>query len=141
MARGRKTGGRRRGTPNKATLEKALVAARSIADAKAAGKKLAKEVLEDFMLLFAGMAAHFQPVSPSRAPNLYADEEKFLRYSQAAIDCASKLAPYQSPTFKSVAVSPETAPPPMELDYSEITRVNDPNALARIYRQVMMAGR
>ncbi|HEX2351840.1 MAG TPA: hypothetical protein VHJ16_03605 [Xanthobacteraceae bacterium] len=55
MARGRKTGGRRRSTPNKATIEKALVAARTVAGAKAVGKKLAKEVLEDFMPLFAGM--------------------------------------------------------------------------------------
>jgi hypothetical protein len=56
MARGRKTGGRRRGTPNKATIERALIAARTVAGAKLVGKKLAKEVLEDFMLIFAGMA-------------------------------------------------------------------------------------
>jgi hypothetical protein len=48
MARGRKTGGRRRGTPNKAT---ALTAARAAADTKAACKKLAKEALEDLTRL------------------------------------------------------------------------------------------
>jgi len=69
MAHGRKTGGRHRGTPNKATTEKALIAARTVADTKVAGKKLAKEVLEDFMLLFAGMAAHHQPTPADRPPN------------------------------------------------------------------------
>jgi hypothetical protein len=47
MARGRKTGGRHRGTPNKATIERALIAARNVADARVAAKKLAKEVPED----------------------------------------------------------------------------------------------
>lgn len=42
-----------------ATIEKALIAARTVAEAKAVGKKLAKEVLEDFMLLFAGIAVDF----------------------------------------------------------------------------------
>jgi hypothetical protein len=82
-----------RGTPNKATTERALIAARTVAEARVAGRKLAKEVLEDFMLLFAGMAAHFQIAPPGAAPNPDADEGKFWRCSEIAIDCAAKLAP------------------------------------------------
>jgi hypothetical protein len=142
MARGRKTGGRRRGTPNKATAENALIAARTVADAKAAGKKLAKEVLEDFMLLFAGMAAHFQPAPPGAGPNPHADEDNFWKCSEAAIDCAVKLAPYQSPTFKAVAVVPQTpVPSPLELECSNITQLDDPVALAQIYRRMVTATR
>jgi hypothetical protein len=140
MAHGRKTGGRRRGTPNKATTEKALIAARTVAEAKAAGKKLAKEVLEDFMLLFAGMAAHFQPAPPGAAPNPDAVEDKFWRCSEIAIDCAAKLAPYQSPTFKAVAVAPQpSAPSPLDLERGKISQVEDPVALARVYR-LMITG-
>jgi hypothetical protein len=141
MARGRKSGGRRRGTPNKATTERALIAARTVADAKAAGKKLAKEILEDFMLLFAGMAAHFQPAPPSAAPNPHADEDNFWKCSEAAIDCADKLAPYQSPTFKAVAVVPPPAPSPVQLERGHITRLDDPVALAEVYRRLVTASR
>jgi hypothetical protein len=111
MAKGgaRRGAGRPRG-PSKATLEKALIAERTVSEAKAAGKKLAKEVLEDFMLLFAGMAADFQIGPPGAAPNLRADENKFWKFAEAAIDCAHKLAPYQSPTFRAVVVAPGPDP-------------------------------
>jgi hypothetical protein len=94
------------------------------------------------MLLFAGMAAHFQPAPPSAAPNPHTDEDTFWKCSEAAIDCAAKLAPYQSPTFKAVAVVP---PPPVptssELERGEITRLDDPVALARVYRLMVTATR
>jgi len=43
--------------PSKATIEKSLIAARTVTDANAAGKKLAKEVLEEIMHRMAEMAA------------------------------------------------------------------------------------
>lgn len=110
---GERRGGRAKGTKNKAILERdriaAEIAARTVADARVAGKKLAKDVLEDFMLLFAGMAAHHQPAPPTGAPNAYANEEKFNEYAQLAVSCAHKLAPYQSPTFQAIMIAP---PPP-----------------------------
>jgi hypothetical protein len=141
MARGRKTGGRTRGTPNKATIEKALVAAARAIDAKAAGRKLAKEVLEDFMLLFAGMAAHFQAAPPGTPPNPYADEGSFWKCSEGAIDCAAKLAAYQSPTFKAVAVVPQPALSSTDFERRNIAKLNDPVAAAQAYRRMMMAAR
>jgi hypothetical protein len=59
--------------PNKPTIEKALIAARTVTEAKAPGKKLAKEVLEDFALLVVGMAADFHRAPPGAAPNLRAE--------------------------------------------------------------------
>ncbi len=110
------SGGRRRNTgskpgprgPHKATIEKALIAEQIIARAEMRGEKLAKEVLNDFMKLFAGMAAVFQPVAPNqpipvgRDPN----DEKFDKYARLAVDTAAKLAPYQSPTFRAIVVAP-----------------------------------
>ena len=62
---GERRGGRQEGTPNKATVQKQLVAAqiaeRTVADARTMGKKLAKEVLEDFMLHFADIAEQYRP--------------------------------------------------------------------------------
>jgi hypothetical protein len=57
MARGRKTGGRKRGTRNRATVERALIAERTAADAKGAGRKLAVEMLDQYMHIFAETAA------------------------------------------------------------------------------------
>jgi len=42
----------------------------------------------------------------NREPN----EEKFLTYLKLAKDCASEVANYQSPKFKAVAISIESAP-------------------------------
>jgi uncharacterized protein (DUF1800 family) len=76
--------------------------------AKLAKRKLAKEVLEEFMLLFGGMAVHYQPHQQTvtevinqetgetreRNANKNADEGRFRYYATLAVDCAEKLAPY-----------------------------------------------
>jgi hypothetical protein len=68
-----------------------------------ADKKLAKEVLDQFMVLFAGMAAFYQPrPASSMQQNPNANESKFDKYAKLAVECAKDLAPYQSPTFRSV---------------------------------------
>jgi hypothetical protein len=107
---GERRGGRQKGTPNRATVQKQLMAARiaecTVADARSTGKKLAKEVLEDFMLHFADMAEQYQPAHPdAEQQNSYADEGKFNKYAALAVECARSLAPYQSPTFKAVEIS------------------------------------
>jgi hypothetical protein len=114
-----------------------LIAARTVAGTKAAGKKLAKEVLEDFMLQTAEMAVHFQPAPPGSPKNRHADEAKFWTYARAAIECAQKLAPYQSPTFRAITV---TAPSPNErplLGQDNVIPLDDPVALARIYARMV----
>jgi hypothetical protein len=60
MARGRKTGGRKRETPNRATVERALLAERALAEAKTTDTRLAKDMLGDFMRLFAETATRFR---------------------------------------------------------------------------------
>jgi len=103
--------GRPRGVRNKATIEKALIAEQVVARAEMTGRKLAKEVLDEFMHLFAGMAASTQPLPPGmpvpsgRAP----DEAKFEKYARLAIQCAKDLAAYQSPTFRAIAVTSDVA--------------------------------
>lgn len=122
--------------PRKTTIERALIAERDVLASKAAGKKLAKEVLEEFMLVFAGMAATYQPVetNPNKNPG------EFVKYAELAIDCANKLAPYQSPTFRAIAVS-AMPPIPVGPGNQGITgleiELTDQNAVARIYRTFM----
>ena len=90
-------GGRQKGTRNKATIECALMAARGTAEANATGQRLAKEVLEDFMRLFADMAA-----TADR------NTEQFEKWARLAIETAKALAPFQSPRYSTVAVAAST---------------------------------
>ena len=105
--KGERRGGRSKGTPNRATVEAALEAERAVEVAKKTGRKLGKEILDDFAQLFAGMAAYYQP-SPKGAPlqNRNSNEEKFERYAMMAVNTAAKLAEFQSPKFRAVAVVP-----------------------------------
>lgn len=104
---GERRGGRVKGVPNKATMERALIAANTLVKSRAADKKLAKEVLDDFMALFAGMAAHYQPTPPhAMQQNQYGNPAEFEKYARLAVQCAKDLAPYQSPTFRAIVVAP-----------------------------------
>lgn len=143
MAKGKKTGGRVRGVPNKATAERALIAAQQHADSVRAGKKLAKDVLDEFMHLTAGMAAVYQPLPPGvtvveqgREPN----PEKFWKCVEMVRDFAKELAKYQSPTFKAIAVhapidgagARDITP---RLDASNVIDLTDVQAITRIYKR------
>lgn len=105
--------GRKRGGANKATIEREALAQRILAEqAGKPGKKLGKEVLDDFMQLFTGLAAFHQPLPPGQlaGPNQAPDEEKFKTYAKFAIECAKELAGYQSPRLKAVLLSQEVVP-------------------------------
>lgn len=111
----RRGGGRKPGQKNRATLEREALRAREEAARKAeidvglaklAGKKLAKEVLEDFMVLFAGIAGTHQPYPPAQPQNPNYDAEKFERFARLTVDAAKELAKYQSPQFRAIVVAP-----------------------------------
>lgn len=113
MAKGSKTGGRTAGTPNKATVERALVAQQQVAEAKAAGRKLGKEIVEDFAHVFASMAAFYQPQPGVRDAagkmqmngNPNANEGKFVEYAKMAVTAGAELANYQSPKLRAILVA------------------------------------
>jgi hypothetical protein len=124
MAPGRKTGGRRPGSRNKATIEReihaALVlkrieeaerlraegAARELAEARTSGVRLAKDVLEDFMRLFAELAMVHQPIQEEQPipPGRKPDAAKFKEWADRACAAAKDLMPYQSPRLSAVMV-------------------------------------
>jgi hypothetical protein len=144
-APGERRGGRRKGEPNKATIERALIAEKNLIDAKVNGKKLAKEVLEEFMFTFAGMAAYYQPLPDNqpapigRKPN----EAKFEKWARLACDQAKELAKYQSPTFRAVQVTASqplpTGPGGKQID-GEVIKL-DQISISRVYRQIVGGGK
>jgi hypothetical protein len=102
---GERRGGRAKGTPNKATVEKLAIAERVLNKSRMAGKKFAKEVLEELMSVSADMAAYFQPRVGSMAPNPNQSEKKFLKYARLAVATAKALLPYQSPKLRAIVVA------------------------------------
>jgi hypothetical protein len=114
-----------------------LRAQREVDDACKTGKKLAKDVLEDFMHLFAGMAAVYQPTAPGQPPNPHANEAAFKDAAERAIDCADKLAPYQSPKLKTIQVQEgwgAMKPVPTEAERKALRPIGNPG---QVYRNMI----
>ena len=103
----KKTGGRKAGVRNKTTQRRIDAAERAIVLAKAGGKRLAREVLEDFLELFSAIALTHQPDLPGVERNSNYDEKKFEKFARLAVETATALASYQTPKLKAVLVGPE----------------------------------
>jgi hypothetical protein len=102
----RPNAGRKPGIPNRATIERALIAERVMARATMEAKPLGKETLDMFMTEFAALAEHYRPALPGQPANPNEDEERYLKFARLAVDAASRLTPYQSPTFRAVVLAP-----------------------------------
>lgn len=87
----------------------------------APNRKKAIEHLDDMLHLYVGLASAIQQKLVNELGSMSAaaiplSEDTRFRYSmEQAKDCASKLAPYQSPTFRAVIVAPAPEQPPGEL--------------------------
>ena len=103
----KKTGGRKAGVRNKTTQRRIDAAERTIVLAKAGGKRLAREVLEDFVELFSAIALTHQPALPGAERNPNYDEKKFEKFARLAVETATAVVGYQTPKLKAVLVGPE----------------------------------
>lgn len=110
-------GGRQPGARNKRTIEKEIYEARiyqrQLADSrKPGGEPLAKEMIAKFAIAFANIAVYFQPnlvdkdgnLPPGVEDNPHGDFKEFRAWGMDTVSILADLAPYQSPTFKAVAV-------------------------------------
>jgi uncharacterized membrane protein len=89
------------------TIEREIVAAAAMPGVKA--PPLAKEVIAQFMQVFAGQAARVQPSPPGYAKNEFGNKAEFERLAMLAVTCAKWLAPYQSPTYRAVMIAGDTS--------------------------------
>jgi hypothetical protein len=103
----KKTGGRKAGVRNKTMQRRIDAAERAIVLAKAGGKRLAREVLEDFLELFSAIALTHQPAPPGAECNPNYDAARFEKFARLAVATATALACYQTPKLKALLVSPE----------------------------------
>jgi len=92
-----KTGGRKKGVRNRATQQRIDAAERAVELTRAGGKRLARDVLEDFMEIFSATAMANQD-----------NEGKFEKYAKLSVEIASTLIEYQSPKLRALMVNPNT---------------------------------
>jgi hypothetical protein len=153
MARGTKTGGRKAGTPNRATVERQEMAARALDNAKAEGRPLAKDRLDELLSIALGAMMAHQPITKEMAKKARASGNRTVKESRGdwsgfgewwdrAAYAAKELAKYQSPTYKAVSVeTPHQAGSRTFGDIGKFVRTGDPVAASRIYREFIMAPR
>ena len=143
-APGERRGGRKKGTPNRK-----VNAIDFVADLHGLPRptthKLAKERLRELMEIFIGAAAHFQPsVRPGDAPKPHGDWNRFMEFGRLGMECAAKLAPYESPTFRAIMVthggSAADAPAPAKHPGAEVIPLNDAVGASRVYRMIVSGG-
>src|ERR1035437_853664 len=86
---GERRGGRKKGIPNRSTLERQREIAKAIGADTYAGR-LGKDMLAEAMAEFRALAQKYHPSGSEP------DEGKFVKYLNMAANIASDLAPYQS---------------------------------------------
>lgn len=114
--KGKKTGGRARGIPNKATILRQTKQAQVIAAMVDSGKPLAVTVLQKAMEFAEGAVAAYRPtmaaeLAAGKAKNLDGSHDEFGKWFERWFRCIETLAKYQTPTMKAVE-APTPAPVP-----------------------------
>ena len=125
--KGVRYGGRAKGTPNKATVERALEAERALQKARANARPLAKEVLDNIMGICMNMAKRYAS-EPDEKPNPEKLNE-FERWLKNALDAARWLAPFQSPTIKAILLPDQHLGLVMELKSSDLMKTIEERGL------------
>jgi hypothetical protein len=114
---GERRGGRKKGTPNKLTSERALQALMAAQTVKAVREanpnvpplELAKDVLNRMMKVSEGAAGLFRPANPTGGTQGVENWDRFGQWVDRTIACAKELAKYQSPQLRAILV-PAAAP-------------------------------
>lgn len=123
MAIGRKTGGRAKGTPNKATVEREILAMQAVVEkartAKPSDLKLAVQEMQKALKLAEGFASALQPKitkdANSNKITIEGDIDLFGKWFDRWVDVMSELATYQAPKIKAME-APTPPPDPAELE-------------------------
>lgn len=114
MAKRAKTGGRRRGIPNKRTVIQQTKRAEVIAQIVDSGKPMAITVAQKAMEFAEGAVSAFRPtmaaeLASGKAKNPDGSPEEFGRWFDRWFKCIEMMAKYQTPQLK--AIEAPTAPP------------------------------
>jgi hypothetical protein len=108
--RRRKTGGRKKGTPNKRTKKAQLRADFELYER--GGIKLARDRLSEVMNFFAGLMDFYAPVRDENGKLVITPEDmaEFRSAADMVVRAATALIPYQSPRLTAIAIAPPPSP-------------------------------
>jgi hypothetical protein len=114
MAKGKKTGGRPKGVPNKATILRQTKRAEVVAQMVDSGKPLAVTVLQKAMEFAEGAVAAYRPTMAAekiagKPANADGSHEEFGKWFDRWYRCIETMAKYQTPQMK--AIEAPTPPP------------------------------
>jgi hypothetical protein len=104
MAKGKKTGGRRAGTPNKRTEARRTEAQYNAA--KRDGMKLGLDWLRDTALLAAQMVEATRPLTADGKPTNTDRPHECLAWAKLLQSVAADITQYESPKLSAVAIAP-----------------------------------
>lgn len=145
---GERRGGRGKGAKNVKTLLKEItkeVVGQELRKTAVKGHKRAVEVLSELMHVTYGLAGKIQQqASEASARGLpftpVENDERFWKCVDVAAQCAARLAPFQNPTFRAVALMNE-APPPDNTAQNllDLQAVKDPQEATQVYLRLIRA--
>ena len=131
--RGKKTGGRKPGSKNKATLamEAAAVAA------------LGRDADPRALPTLTKILRYFLDRAEDEASKAGGGDAKVIcEMLREARTTAAQLAPFQAPTFRAVAVSTPVPHDKVAQDEpSDVASMDDPHAAMRVYRRIVCGSR
>jgi len=128
--RGKKTGGRKPGSKNKATLVMEAAAEAAVGgDADPRALPTLSKILRYFL--------DRAEAEASKAGG--GDAKVVCEMLREARTTAAQLAPFQAPTFRAVAVSTPVPQDKAQDEPSDVASMDDPHAAMRIYRRIVGA--
>ncbi len=109
MAKGRFTGGRKKGSVNRKTLERIAAAERQVTAFTSKGKKLAIDHMDEMIDYFSRLVAVLVPWEPNGSPRDNKDKDLWFRAVAAYQGFLNMRAPYQSPRLSAIQMVPAQA--------------------------------
>lgn len=154
---GERRGGREKGTRNKATVERLereriaeqIAAAAghpgagaAVAKAMETNRPLAKTELEDVIPILKSIMAHFMNptivAAKSGAPVSKAEWDHVRTWIELFVDVCTKLAPFQSPTYRAMLVSMTPGEAPARPgDDAKVIKMLNPVDVSREYQRIV----
>lgn len=101
--------------------------------------KLCKDILAEFANFCTGMAVRNQPQRDDAGNAVWkpGQEDTFLRYMDRACLFAARGAPYQSGTFKAIAVVDLGGGQSIDAAAANVEMLDDDNGAMRVYRRLV----
>ncbi len=119
VPKGKRFGGRKKGTPNKITLARAEVLKQ---EAVKSGRKQFVAILEDAANQFYQLALAYAPHRERKADDRFqSDESKFREYMRDSVAASAHGAPFQTPKLQSTTLRNDQPDEPLKVQI-EIVR-------------------